>query len=68
MEQLLELLQQLKEEDGAELVKVYFQDINNYSIKLIKDGNVCRRIKKGHTLPDLKESEKKGVVDKKKRY
>lgn len=66
MDELLKLLQELKDGDNAELVKVYFQDTENYSIKLIKNGTVCRRIKKGYTKQDIKESKTKKVVVNKK--
>lgn len=43
---LIELLEQLRKEHGADGVKVYFVDENNYCIKLIKDDKVikCFRI------------------------
>lgn len=68
MVDIIGLLEELRIENGAEYVKVYFQDKDNYTIKYIKDGVCFRRMKKGHKSFDLKEDKKKGVVDKKKHY
>ena len=63
--ELIALLERLKQEEGIEYIKIYFQDKDNYTIKFIKDGVVVKRISKGVRKFDLKEDKAKGVVDKK---
>ena len=47
MKNLIMLLNSLRQEFGADGVKVYLLDENDYSIKLIKDGKVIKKISSG---------------------
>lgn len=63
--ELINLLDKIKQEENAEYIKVYFQDIDNYTIKIIRGGVCVKRISKGSKTFDLKEGKAKGRVNKK---
>lgn len=55
MELLTKSLQEIVDECGADIVKVYFLDSNHYRVKVIKDGVIIKKIGKGIMPPvDLK--------------
>ena len=63
--ELIDVLNQVKQEENAEYIKVYFQDIDNYTIKIIRGGLCAKRISKGSKTFDIKEDKAKGRVNKK---
>ena len=46
-DELVEILNKLKDEYDCELIKVYFADKNRYTIKFIKNEKIIGRITKG---------------------
>ena len=63
--ELMLVLERMKKESNAEYIKVYFQDIDNYTVKFIRDGVCVKKISKGSKTFDLKEDKAKGRVNKK---
>lgn len=44
---MIEELQQLKVENKADIIKIYFVDEDHYRVKIIRDGVIIKKIGKG---------------------